>query len=264
MRFASHTGRVDTTRLVEEYLERIGAPGVPDNGFGTLAALQYAHLTSVPFENLDVHSRSGVRTDIDWSIPKIVERQRGGWCFENNGAFGWLLEQLGFAVSYMGAYVLLDPPDTTHMSHLCLLVTIDQPYLVDVGFGDSFIRPLPITGERVHDGNAIYRVTYDAPWFNLAELNDNIAEMESGARPLYRFERVERSLTDFDSESKRLQAGSMFTDKPFATRLLGEGSDRVTLLADRLKIRRNGIWTETAVAQDQWTTTYREWFGGRT
>ena len=252
---------MDTSRLVDDYLARIGAPSVPDNGLGTLAALQYAHLVSVPFENLDVHSRSGVRTDTDWSVTKIALRKRGGWCFENNGAFGWLLEQLGFDVSYTGAFVLLDPADTTHMSHLCLLVTIDQPYLVDVGFGDSFIRPLPITGESVHDGNANYRVTFDAPWFNLAELNDNVAEMEGGSRPLYRFERIERSLTDFDVESDRLQAGSAFTDKPFATRLLGEGTDRVTLLEDRLKIRRSGAWTETRVPEDRWTATYRDWFG---
>jgi N-hydroxyarylamine O-acetyltransferase len=29
-------------------------------------------------------------------------------------------------------------------NHLCLLVCLDQPYLVDVGFGGSLAEPLPL------------------------------------------------------------------------------------------------------------------------
>lgn len=246
---------------VERYLRRIGVSEAPDADLDGLTLLQAAHLSSVPFENLDVHARSGVRTDTDWSIPKIVERHRGGWCFENNGAFGWLLGELGFDVGYMGAYVLLDPPDTEHMSHLCLMVYLDQPYLVDVGFGDSFIQPLPITGERIDDGNALYTVDHAEPWYTLFEVNANVVALDSDRRPLYRFEHVARSLPDFDTESERLQTHSHFTDKPFATRLIDGGPDRVTLLHDRIKLRRAGEWEEEPVEADRWDAIYREWFG---
>ena len=50
-----------------------------------LGELQLAHLIRVPFENLHAFHRRGVRTDIDWSYPKIVDSARGGWCFELNG-----------------------------------------------------------------------------------------------------------------------------------------------------------------------------------
>lgn len=246
---------------VERYLRRIGVSEAPKPDLDGLAMLQAAHLSAVPFENLDVHARTGVRTDTGWSVPKIVERHRGGWCFENNGAFGWLLGELGFDVDYMGAYVLLDPPDTEHMSHLCLMVYLDQPYLVDVGFGDSFIRPLPITGERIDDGNAIYVVEHAEPWHTLFEVNANVVELDSDRRSLYRFEHIERSLPDFDIESERLQSHSHFTDNPFATRLIDGGPDRVTLLHDRIKLRRAGEWTEEPVEADRWDAIYREWFG---
>jgi N-hydroxyarylamine O-acetyltransferase len=245
---------------VDRYLNRIGLSEAPDVDLVGLTVLQAAHLSSVPFENLDVHARTGVRTDTDWSLPKIVERNRGGWCFENNGAFGWLLRELGFDVTYTGAYVLLEPPDTEHMSHLCLIVELEQPYLVDVGFGDSFMGPLPIDGRRVDDGNAIHAVIFDDPWFILVEANANVIEMSPSERPLYRFERIARTLPDFDVESIRLQHDSHFTDKPFATRLIDGGPDRVTLLADRIKHRRNGEWCEEPVDPEAWDAVYRKWF----
>lgn len=249
-----------TPPTVAAYLERIGLERAPSVDLGGLALLQASHLSTVPFENLDVHARSGVRTGTGWSIPKIVGRHRGGWCFENNGAFGWLLRELGFDVTYTGAYVLLEPPDYDHMSHLCLIVQLDQPYLVDVGFGDSFTRPLSIDGQRINDGNATYAVEFDEPWFTLMEMNANVIDISPGGRPLYRFERIARTLTDFDGESERLQTHSHFTEKPFATRLMDGGPDRVTLLEDRLKLRRNGKWTEQPVDPTDWDAVYHEWF----
>lgn len=91
-------------------------------------------MTTVPFENLDVHARRGVGTGLDWTVPKIVERRRGGWCFELNGAFSRLLNALGFTVRQLGATVLRSPA-SSEPGHLTLEVTLDELYLVDVGFG---------------------------------------------------------------------------------------------------------------------------------
>ena len=105
----------------DRYLERIGFDGPIRHDVTTVEALQRAHLTAVPFENLDVYHRRGVATGIDWSVPKIVERGRGGWCYELNGAFSALLESLGFTVTRLGATVLLDDstnPSGTDPDHL--------------------------------------------------------------------------------------------------------------------------------------------------
>ena len=77
---------------VDAYLDRIGIPGPIAPDLDNLERLQRAHLTAVPFENLDVYARRTVRTDDDWSVSKVVGAGRGGWCFELNGAFATLLD----------------------------------------------------------------------------------------------------------------------------------------------------------------------------
>ncbi|NOX30617.1 MAG: arylamine N-acetyltransferase, partial [Actinobacteria bacterium] len=62
---------------VDKYLERIAFDGPINHDVDTIERLQVAHLSTVPFENLHVFHRRGVRTDVAWSVPKIVERRLG-------------------------------------------------------------------------------------------------------------------------------------------------------------------------------------------
>jgi hypothetical protein len=57
------------------------------------------------------------------------------------------------------------------------------------------------------------------------------------------------------------EPGLKWTTTRFATRLIDGGPDRVTLLSDRLKIRREGTWTEQAVSEEQWAEMLHTWFG---
>jgi hypothetical protein len=52
-----------------------------------------------------------------------------------------------------------------------------------------------------------------------------------------------------------------FTEKPFATRSLGTGTDRVTLLADRITFRRDEVLTEESVDSAAWNEVAKQWFG---
>src|SRR5690606_39084460 len=83
------------------YLERIGYAGPLEPTYDVLHALQVAHMIHVPFENLDVYHRRGVEVGVDHSFHKIVERRRGGWCFEVNGGFAALLSAVGFDVDLL-------------------------------------------------------------------------------------------------------------------------------------------------------------------
>lgn len=241
----------------DRYLERIGLTRRPPIDVEGLEQLQRAHLSAVPFENLDVFHRRGVRTDEGWSLPKIVERGRGGWCFELNGAFSALLRALGFPVRRLAATVL--PGNRSPMpTHLTIEVTLERSYLVDVGFGDSFIRPLPLDGPGPHDGGTgEYWFDFDGAETTLVSVDDQ------GARVgLYRFDRAERRLSDFQDASLWLQTepGLQWTTTRFATRLLDGGPDRVTLLDDRLKLRRDGVWSETPVEPEEWEDLLEKWF----
>ena len=239
------------------YLARIGFDGDVRNDRDTLETLQRAHLTAVPFENLHVFHRRDVRTDTGWSISKIVDRHRGGWCYELNGAFCALLTALGFDARLLGATVLLDDPTgTPQPDHATIEVMIDRPYLVDVGFGDSFIRPLPLdAGESVDGGSATYRFVGDGT-IVLQELD------EGEWVDQYRFVRRPVELADFEPSSRFLQRdGTSWVDKPFATRLLDMGPDRVTLRSDRIKFRRDQVWRQEPVAAYEWDEVLERWFG---
>jgi N-hydroxyarylamine O-acetyltransferase len=225
----------------------------------TFGDLQRAHLTAVAFENLDVYSGRGVRTDTDWSVPKIVAERRGWWCFELNGAFGALPEALGFSVRYLAATVLLDDRIDPIPTHLALEVTLDRRYLVDVGFGDSFMRPLPIDDVGPHaDGHTVY-------WFTEEQGVTTLSEGPDRERPQYRFGSDPVALADMDEANRFLQSNPelRWTTHRSATRLIDGGPDRMTLLSDRVKIRRDGAWTETAVTAAQWDDVLDKWFGMR-
>ncbi len=241
------------------YLDRIGFGGEVRHDVDTLEALQRAHLTAVPFENLHVYHRRGVGTSAAWSVPKVVDRGRGGWCFELNGAFASLLESLGFEVRRFAATVLIDGVTDREPAHLTLEVSLDRPYLVDVGFGDSFILPLPLDAPGSHDaGIGTYVLDVDGPTTTMSELSTH-----GDTAPLYRFERDPVEMEFFDAASQRLQSapGLSWTAHPFATRLVDGGPDRVTLLHDRLRLRRDGVWTETPVAAEDWGEMLCTWFG---
>jgi N-hydroxyarylamine O-acetyltransferase len=243
---------------VTAYLNRIGFPGRVTHDAETLEALQRAHLTAVPFENLHVFFRRGVTTGVDRSVPKIIDEGRGGWCYELNGAFAALLEALDFDVTRIGANVLLDGIVDPGPDHLSIRVDLDRPYLVDVGFGDSFIRPLPLDDPGPHDGGT---GTFG---FTFEEVT-TLLEVAPNPRPLYRFDHRPHTTSDFDEASRRLQANPErgWTRRPFATRLIDGGPDRVTLLHDCLKIRTAGEWSEEPVTPEQWPQALFDWFGIR-
>lgn len=243
---------------LDSYLDRIGLSAPVELDLAGLERLQRAHLTKVPFENLDVYARRTVRTDDDWTVSKITERGRGGWCFELNGAFAALLTGLGFAVNRLAATVLYGSVSPI-ATHLTLEVTLDRPYLVDVGFGDSFIRPLPLDSEGPHDGGTgKYGFEFDGETTTLVSHEDDGTVLAH-----YRFERTAGLPSAFEEASSYLQTtpGLQWTQARFATRLLDGGPDRVTLLSDRIKFRRNGEWSEHPVDESNWEDLLSDWFG---
>ena len=251
-----------TTVDVDRYLARIEYDGDRAPTGATLAALQRAHLHAVPFENLDVFARTGVRVDLDWSLPKIVERRRGGWCFEANGAFSALLDALGFDVTLHSAQVddkgVLGPP----LDHLVLVVLLDgRRLLVDVGFGDAALAPLHIDDAEPQDGGGgRYRIELASDGRSL-ELFD---EPKPGEwRRQHRLDLAARQLGDFASRGHELQTtpGLTWTTRRFATKPTPDGG-RVWLLTDRLRVRAaDGAITEAPVAPTDWDTVLFEHFG---
>lgn len=127
------------------YLDRIGFTGEPKADLPTLRRIHRLHLAAIPYENLDVQLGRKLGFDIDAHYRKLVEAKRGGWCYEMNGLLAWALEQIGFPVMRLAGGVRRDTAgDVVVGSHLVLAVSLERPYLADVGFGDGLIEPTPI------------------------------------------------------------------------------------------------------------------------
>ena len=169
---------------VAAYLKRINYDGPLDPSLETLRDLHLSHLLSVPFENLDIHLRRPIVLEDAALFDKIVERRRGGFCYELNGLFCWLLRELGFAADKLSAGVAnkeggFDP----YFDHMALLVHLKRPWLADVGFGDSFLQPLMLDepGDQT-DESGVYRIERSGDELILMQRSEH----DSG-KPQYRF-----------------------------------------------------------------------------
>lgn len=138
---------------LQAYLARIGLEGPVSADLATLDAIVRAHVRSIPFENLDVQLGRPLTTDPAAAFAKLVEAQRGGWCYEHNGVLGAALAAIGFDVTRLSAGVMRQVRGDEAMgSHLCLLVECEGPQLVDAGFGSWLGAPVPLRqGEWLHD-----------------------------------------------------------------------------------------------------------------
>jgi len=129
---------------VKEYLERIGFIGEPKADYATLSELQYKHLLTVPYENLDILRNIPLSLDPADLYDKIAARKRGGYCFELNALFNWLLCEIGFKTVNYFARFLLDEPKIPMRRHRVIRVEIGgEYYLADVGVG-SITPEIPL------------------------------------------------------------------------------------------------------------------------
>jgi N-hydroxyarylamine O-acetyltransferase len=124
------------------YLDRIRYEGEITPTAETLRGLHRAHMLAVPFENLDIRRGVPITLSVPAFYEKVVARRRGGFCYELNGLFAWLLSELGFSVTLLSASVFSSGILSPEFDHLALWVACEGPWVADVGFGDSSLVPL--------------------------------------------------------------------------------------------------------------------------
>ena len=245
---------------VRAYLERINYRGSLAPTAETLRELQVAHLLAVPFENLSIHAGQPIVLEDEALFTKIVERRRGGFCYEANGLFAALLRELGFDVVMLSAGVANGEggfgPDFDHMT---LMVTLEQRWLVDVGFGDSFLEPLLLDerGEQRH-GRRAYRIHPDGAHLILMQ-RDDVDEWKAQ----YRFTLQPHEYADYAGMCRYHQTSpqSHFTGARICSRATEEG--RITLSEMRLitTSKHGGRQERILESQEEYASILREHFG---
>ncbi|MBO0728947.1 MAG: arylamine N-acetyltransferase [Acidimicrobiaceae bacterium] len=241
-------------RQIDAYLDRIGASYPKARGADELRELHAAHLRRVPFENLSIHLGEPIRLDEDALIDKIVTRQRGGFCYELNGAFAALLSALGFEVTLLAARVFSGNTVGPPFDHLVLRVDISEPWLADVGFGRHTLWPLRLDarGPQADPGGT----------FTLTESGEGDLDVLTDHQPQYRVELRGRAIDDFEPMCWWHQTSPKSHFTRSLTCSLPTASGRTTL-SDRLLIRTSdGQRHETLLDDDgEVLAAYRDHFG---
>jgi N-hydroxyarylamine O-acetyltransferase len=246
---------------ITAYLDRINYHGPLAPTAETLRELQVAHLLTVPFENLSIHTKQPIVLDDNALFEKIVRRRRGGFCYEANGLFAALLRALGFDVKMLSAGAANAKggfgPDFDHMALMC---DINERWLVDVGFGDSFREPLLIdkTGAQLQ-GERAYRIDSDGRYLILMQRDGGA---DAAWKAQFRFTLQPYEYSDYEEMCRYHQTSpqSHFTRGRICSRATPDG--RVTLGEMRLIITRNGERQERELTdEEEYEATLRERFG---
>jgi N-hydroxyarylamine O-acetyltransferase len=253
---------------IARYLVRIGAAELlagdddhrdqiarPD--LDTLRVLMQAHLHTIPFENLDIHLQIPIALDYQAIYDKIVNQQRGGFCYELNGLFGYMLGKIGYEVDFLSARVTRGDSWDYEFGHMALLVVVDgRRYLVDVGYGDSIRAPMKLVPGTVQRGiGREYRLVRHAEGLVLE------VHGKRGMQGGYLFRPVPRRLSDFAEMCRYHQTSprSWFTQKRLCT--LATPTGRVTLAENTLIRTEDGDRTETELDDDDCALALKQQFG---
>lgn len=247
---------------IPQYLERIHYRGLLQTDGETLRSLQIAHMLTVPFENLDIGLKRPIKIDEESIWEKLITQRRGGFCYELNGLFAWLLKHIGFDVTYLNARVFNREGNLgIDFDHLALLVQIpgqSTRWLADVGFGDSFTEPLNLDeqGEQVQGlrayqleksgaGFIVWQKNYDGSWERqyFLDLQPHQFPEEYEAACLYH----------------QTSPESSFTRGSIISRATANG--RISLEDGRLILTENGKRSERFLdSQDEYQSLLKEHF----
>ena len=242
------------------YLQRLHYTGSCAPTLDVLRQLHLAHLRTVPFENLSIHHHESITLDEPALFDKIVHRRRGGFCYELNGLFAVLLSELGFQVTRLAARVFgKDGSLGIPFDHLALQVRLESPWLVDVGFGASFVRPIRLeSGIEQIDDTGVYRLERDEHRFTLSSRQRDDGSWTKS----YQFDETPYSLADFSSGCVYHQTSpeSPFTRRSVCSRATPSG--RISLTSDKLlTTTHSGTRHETVLTDHaQYLALLREHF----
>lgn len=232
---------------VNDYLLRFNGTLLKEVSLYNLVELQRLHMLHIPFENLDVIRKVPVYLNLQLIYEKIVKRHRGGYCYEVNGLFNWLLTELGYQTHLVAATVQRPNGEWAKAdTHAAILIQLEESYLVDVGFGSSTYLPIPLNGEPQTDNSGIYKAhKQEDRIYDLIQVNNQQEKV------LYRFNLAKKELIDFHEGCvfNQVAKESSFTHYDIVTRITPTG--RITLADQTAIVTENGLQTKTALSIEE-------------
>jgi N-hydroxyarylamine O-acetyltransferase len=237
------------------YFDRIGFRASAQPDLETLAALHLLHPMAIPFENLNTLLGEPVLLERAALIDKLVHRQRGGYCFEQNSLFQYVLEEIGFDLVPIAARVVWnqDKGLVNPRTHMALIVNVDgNKFLCDVGFGAATLTA-PLAFET-----GIEQTTPHEPFRILAHGDLFVLEVrfEDCWRAAYEFDLQPQRAIDYEAMNHYVQSHPashfrrvLMAARPDATGRLALGGNRFTHYRTGAPAARRMVRSPEALAE---------------
>jgi N-hydroxyarylamine O-acetyltransferase len=240
------------------YFARIGYTGAPRPDLASVAEIMRCQLQAVPFENLDVQAGKPISLVPEDIVAKIVERRRGGYCYEVNGLFAMALSALGVDYRFVGCRPMTYPVRRPR-THVALLATFDgEEWLCDTGFGSYGMRaPMRLDeAAEVRQGPDSFQLHRpDGSEYRLR------AWVDGAWADQYGFDLAHHEWVDFLPANwlNSTHPETLFTQHLIAMRQIPGG--RVILFDDRLKTVAHGMTEARRVEPHELDAVLRQQFG---
>jgi N-hydroxyarylamine O-acetyltransferase len=231
----------------------------------SLDALNYYlqhFMFTVPFENIDVQNGVPISVDINHLLHKVVNHQRGGFCYELNTLFKYYLIQQDYTAESISATI--HTPDNGRSqpgSHMSTVVTIgDNQYIADVGFGDLPLKALRIT--TLENAEPVIDITGQFRAILMEENNVHLQKLIAGQwQTLYEAELIARSIDEFKDNIDYNQSNpeSIFVQRLLVTQPQSFG--RATMSFNHLTITKQGHKDQVDVTSSNYRQLLNDYFG---
>jgi N-hydroxyarylamine O-acetyltransferase len=213
----------------------------------TLSALHYHHLINIPFENLDIRYHKLFDLQISNIYTKVVHENRGGFCYELNALFCHLLSEIGFQ-SYLIASRIFDSDNNIgpEYDHMAVYVKTDKKYIVDVGFGDLFLKPLEINEGTQFDGRNYFIIEKISDQEYLLSMSSDKIHFQKK----YTFNLSPVNIADFNAIclDKQTNPNSYFVKNTICTMPTSTG--RVTIYNDKFIEKKGNEKNEKTIENE--------------
>ncbi|NTW73881.1 MAG: arylamine N-acetyltransferase [Chlorobiaceae bacterium] len=241
------------------YFTRIGFDGDAVADFATLKRMMQCQLRSVPFENLDVQAGMVVSLVPEELFTKIVERGRGGYCYEVNGLFAMALAEIGIPYRFVAARPMtynVRRPKT----HMAIVAEADgQQWLCDLGFGSYGIRePISLKwlDREIRQDHELFRMTMTSRKEYLLQ-----SSTDGAWKNLYEFALHPQEWVDFEPANflNSRHPDSIFVRSLMVVRQTGTGKEVLTSYS--YKSVSEGGTTERKIVPEEIHALLEEKFG---
>lgn len=261
---------------MKAYFERLGITAAcdvfPAPSLELLNQLIEAHQKKIPFEDLEVYlQRLPLSLEVQDLYEKIIERKRGGYCFELNGLFISLLRSLGFDAWSCICRVIRGRDFIKPVSHRGNIVKIeDKLYFCDVGFGGPMSCHAVLLENGLHQKigeEEFWPVDEENGWWSLMRYkkgsqDDYDAEKETGEQLELMFQSVLADPVDFIPLNLFLTNNpeSLFRSTYIANLRTDSGYKNIQDMV--FTVKKDGVVTRTELAdEEERTAILKEHFG---